>query len=260
MTSTDENGSPKKRRRTDSPDNVPEHRQGNTQDAQDSHPYPARSAAHLPLQVESSTGALSIPRSESTTHVVGSNIPSSIAGMGDQASSIPTVHKDAVAVNIAPPHQKPTQKRKPRKKNNEPLSLDPLNVAEASNKRGDAPSDSIPAGLGFAESNRAASRQAPPSRKTIKARPNGKLSSPKTPMGASCLSQAPAQTQSVETKPQEDPRKMIKVRADGKLVSPKGPKRGVEALTEHIREPDAAQDPVPPVACASKGQATPKNY
>ncbi|KAL8717042.1 MAG: hypothetical protein Q9225_005678 [Loekoesia sp. 1 TL-2023] len=256
-TSSDEDGSRRKRRRTDSPDSVPEHRQGNTQDVQDSHPQASGSGKPSPLQIESSTGVLSSPRSESATHVVGANVLCSNAGMGDQVSSIPTVHEDAVNVNIAPPHQKPMRKRKPRKKDDEPISMDPLNVTEVSNKRGDAPSDSTPAGLGFVESNRVGYSQAPPSTKMIKARPDGKLSSPKTPRRASRLSQAPAQRQIAETKPQEDPRKMIKVRADGKLVSPKGPKCKAEALAEQSQETDTTQGAVSPIACISKAQ-TPK--
>lgn len=257
-TSVDEDGSRRKRRKSNPPDNEREGGYGNKPNARQSHLRAIDNTKPLPSQLGSSKNVLSGLGSESVNHTLGANLPHNTRDTNHRALSTPACPEDAMAANTSPPYQKSRQKRKAQKGNKEPRSVHAIEAVDVVYDGNDTLLDATFAEADAVEPHGGDHGQTPPSRNKTKNRPNGKLSSPSTLMPDSGSLQSGSQSGIVRKSTQTDSQKLIRLGTDGKLVSPKSQKRGLQTPADEPRGSIMTQADLPPTASVSKGQRTPK--
>ncbi|KAI4124468.1 MAG: hypothetical protein LQ338_004786 [Usnochroma carphineum] len=258
-TSIDEDGSRKKRRKTDSPKNEPRALQGRIPSSQyNRFGEAAVSAGRSISQPGFAIDAASNSKPEGVACTVGARFPSKDTRNQHEEPSNPTVTAVAVLKDTPPRHGKATTEPKTQKSKGTSRRVGSGGATKALSRACDAPIDSAAAPEDLAGLQKPARRRNLPSSKRIKGRPDGDSSAPTAFNRSSRSPQDKAQRHQGGASTQEGLRKMIKVRADGKLVSPKFPKPEAKPLVEEPRDSVPSQEPASPTVYASEGQKTPK--
>lgn len=242
-TSVDEDGSRRKRRKTDSPTDEPGDSWEKTPKLQDGQHREARSkitSSSRPPNVSGTTGVSS---------------PFSDSGHQSKELSTPNAQASTAPKNVSAQLEKSTKepKLRARKGISVPAEARPtlMSHSEAPIDGGVAQQDPVPP-------HPPAQSRTPPSRKRIKARTDGEISSTTRLKQGFAPQQDGSRSQNAKAKTCEGPIKVIKVRADGKLVSPKIQKLRENSPIEERQDPAPTQATMSSTVYGVEGRTTPK--
>lgn len=245
--SVDEDGSRRKRRKSNSLDHDSEGTYGDISNVGQVYSRAIDSTVSLQSQLDSST-CISDLGSESIEPILASNFPRNTLEPNRQVPSIPTCSGDAVAANPSSPYRNPRRNRKSQKGRKESRSVGAIEAVNIVHDQDSTLLQCISTGADVVEPPNEGGSQTPESRAIVGNHRNGGLSSSLTS----------TQCEDIQQSTEEDHKKFIRVRADGKLVSPKRQKRAMHAPVGEPRESVGPLPDLPPITSASSRQTTPK--
>ncbi|KAI4185614.1 MAG: hypothetical protein L6R41_004017 [Letrouitia leprolyta] len=247
-TSVDEDGSRRKRRKSNSSDQEPEGAYRNNPNARQSHSRTIDDTEPSPSQLGSSTDTLDLG-SKKTNSVLGANPPHKTLKANRREPSTSVRSGDAIATNALPSYHNSRRNRKSRKGNEKSNSVDAIEVLENANDEKSTPLYSSAAGTVPVEPLKGDGGQTLVSRDVIGNRPKD---------NSSLSSDSGSTHEVVQKSTEEDSRKFIRVGTDGKLVSPKRQKRAMPAPADEPPGSVVTLPGLPPTTYPPKRQTTPK--
>ncbi|KAL8737987.1 MAG: hypothetical protein Q9181_001169 [Wetmoreana brouardii] len=257
-TSADENGSRKKRRRTDSPRPQPSAQDLDAGQSWDEQLLAAAGDEPSLSPREATTAGIPKSSMPNETSIVETNAPSTNFEDRGHKPSSEVAHDGLLFTSIASSLQKPKGKRKQHEKKAKDPSMVLSDPTVALKRRAHASVNDAPAERALVSSTKSPLDHTRPSRKMIEVRPNGTLSSSNRTRQRLSTPEDDNRTSMIETNGQGGPRKMIKVRADGRLASPKAHDDKAPPLVASPADTTPTQSTVPPAVRTLKAETTPK--
>ncbi|KAL8705685.1 MAG: hypothetical protein Q9201_001205 [Fulgogasparrea decipioides] len=257
-TSVDEDGSRRKRRRTDSPKPQPAAQGPHASQSRDEQLRAAASNEPSLSQSKATTAGITKSSILNETSIVATSAPSTNSEAQNRKPFSEVVHDDLLPASTASSQQKPKRKRKQREKKAKDPSVVLSDSAVALKRHAHASVNGATAERALASSTKPPLDQTLPPRKMIEVRPDGTLSSPKRMQQRLSTSKDDSRTSVIKTNEHGGPRKMIKVRADGKLASSKAHDDNAPLLVALPADTTAIQDTLPPAVGTLKAETPPK--
>ncbi|KAI4138049.1 MAG: hypothetical protein L6R39_006989, partial [Caloplaca ligustica] len=257
-TSIDEDGSRRKRRKTESPRNEPEDVQGKAWQSKDGRDGEATSADHPSSQPDPAMTSTPNSRLERVTDAIGANSLANDRVDRPGGSSLSAFHDVVLLKDTTPGHAKPKAEPKARKRKTKSVTAGPMDATESLSSRGGTSTDKATAPEDPVGPQELAHSSTLPSKKRIKSRPNVQLRPPTTLEHDSRTPQDDTEPPPGGTSAQVGSKKIIRARADGKLASPKAPKPAAKVQVEETGYSISPQKIAVSTVCASEGQTMPQ--